>query len=481
MSFPQLAFMIFPLQSSVEIEPNRGTSRGDICRLPKRTKRPGAWFAMAGLVAILSSAWAAGEYLATDPPLPNLTEPGQAEDPAVYRSRREALMKILGEGIAVIYAEGAEDGDGYRQSSDFFYLTGVQEENAVLVLAPKERTYREFLLLPNRDPEAERWTGEREPLGGALRSKYGFQKIFRTDRLMRLMLELTERSPVLWQVMTPEANGEKKPADLELYNKVSSKLAGVSTRPLPYTLAEMRSRHSPEEIALMQRAIRISEAGFRAAASEIRPGSTEARVEAEAERVWKSSGARRPAYASIVGSGPNSTILHYPRSERVMQDGELILLDMGAEFAHYAADITRTLPVGGKFSARQREIYNIVLKAQRAAFAQLKPGVYFEDLDAAARRVIEEAGYGDYFIHGLGHFVGLDVHDAGAYHRPLAPGMVVTLEPGIYIPAEHLGIRIEDDVLVTEDGAKMLSDGLPREPGEIEKWLAARPQRAGQP
>jgi Xaa-Pro aminopeptidase len=139
------------------------------------------------------------------------------------------------------------------------------------------------------------------------------------------------------------------------------------------------------------------------------------------------------------------------------------------------------LPVNGKFSPRQREIYQLVRKAQQAAFDQLKSGAYMEDLDAVARKVIEEAGYGDYFIHGLGHFVGLDVHDAGAYQRPLAAGMVITLEPGIYLPAENLGVRIEDDVLVTETGAKFLSDGLPRDPDEIEKWLASRPGKTAQP
>src|SRR5213079_2928519 len=229
------------------------------------------------------------------------------------------------------------------------------------------------------------------------------------------------------------------------------------------------------EIALIQRAVRISEEGFRAAVLEIRPGGFEGRVEAEAERVWKSRGARRPAYPSIVGSGPNSTILHYPKSERVMQDGELILMDMSAEFARYASDITRTFPVNGKFTPQQRMVYEIVLKAQKAAFDKVKPGVYMEDLDATARKVIEDAGYGDYFIHGLGHFVGLDVHDAGAYQEPLAPGMVITLEPGIYLPDEKFGVRIEDDVLVTKDGAKFLSDGLPREAADIERWIASRP------
>jgi Xaa-Pro aminopeptidase len=434
-----------------------------------------SWINAAAILTSLSG-WAAEEYPAGDPPLPKLIEPAQTQEPAVYTSRRRAVMDEMKEGVAVIYAEGQEDGDGYRQSSDFLYLTGVVEQGGILVLAPKERTYREYLFLPNRDPEAERWTGEREPIGAALREKYGFKKIYRAGDLMPLVLGLTARSPVLWQAMTPNPRKEKKPADLELYGKISSELAGVSIRPLPYVVARMRSRHSTDEIAIMQRAVRISEAGFRAAVLAITPGSGEGRVEAEAERIWKSSGARRPAYPSIVGSGPNSTILHYPRSERVMQDGELLLMDMAAEFAHYAADITRTVPVNGKFTTEQRAVYEVVLKAQKAAFDKVKPGVYLEDLDTTARRVIEEAGYGDQFMHGLGHFVGLDVHDAGAQHEPLAAGMVITIEPGIYLPDKRFGVRIEDDVLVTETGARFLTDGLARDPDGIEQWMASRPK-----
>jgi Xaa-Pro aminopeptidase len=416
----------------------------------------------------------ADSYPASDPPLPKLIEPSQTQEPAVYRARREALMKEMGEGVAVIFAQGKEDGDGYRQGSDFFYLTGVTEEGAALVLAPKERTYREFLLLPSRDPEAERWTGERESIGGDLRAKYGFEKIYRKGRLEDMVVGFCARSPVCWQLSLANREQEETSLDLELYGKVSKRLAGVSTHAKPYAIAKMRARHSPDEIALMQRAVRISEAGFCAARSAIHPGGFEGAVEAEAERVWKMAGARRPAYASIVGSGANSAILHYPRSERIMQDGDLLLMDMSAEYAHYAADITRTVPVNGKFSPEQRKIYELVLKAQTEAFKHLKPGVYYEDLDAIARKVITDAGYGDYFIHGLGHFVGLDVHDAGAYQEPLEAGMVITLEPGIYLPEKKFGVRIEDDVLITPTGAKFLSDGLPRDPDEIEKWLAGR-------
>jgi Xaa-Pro aminopeptidase len=408
-----------------------------------------------------------------DPSLPELAEPGQTQSPDVYRLRREALMKEMGEGVAVVYANGEEDGNGYRQGSDFLYLTGVLEEGGILVLAPKERTHREFLLLPSRDPEAERWTGEREAIGAALRRRYGFEKIYRTGRLMGLMLDLAGRSPALWQVSRPASDADGKPKDLALYEKVGAKLPGVSTKTLGWTLARMRSRHSADELAIMQRAVRISEAGFAAAAAAIRPGGTEALLEAEAERVWKAAGARRPAYASIVGSGPNSTILHYPRSERALEDGDLVLMDMSAEFAHYAADITRTFPVGGRFSAEQRKIYDLVLKAQQAAFDRVRPGAFYEDLDAAARKVIEDGGYGDYFIHGLGHFVGLDVHDAGPYQEPLAPGMVLTLEPGVYLPDRKLGVRIEDEVVVTETGARYLTDGIPRRADEVERWMSA--------
>jgi Xaa-Pro aminopeptidase len=426
---------------------------------------------------VVSSGGAADLSHPSDPALPKLSEPAQTEDPAVYRARRAALMQEMGEGVAVVFNEGEEDGDGYRPNSDFFYLTGVTEAGAVLVLAPQERTHREFLLLPSRDPEAERWTGERDPISRALREKYGFEKIFRLGRLQSLVLDLARRSPQFWQLSSGGGAGAKRPADLEFYSQVSAQLAGITTRPLTLALPRMRSRHSAGELAIMQRSIRISEAGFRAAVREIRPGAFEGAVEAAAEQVWKANGARRPAYASIVGSGPNSTILHYPQSERVMQDGELILMDMSCEYAHYASDITRTFPVNGKFTPEQRKVYDTVLRAQRAALAAVKPDAYYEDLDAAARRVIEEAGYGDYFIHGLGHFVGLDVHDAGVYEEPLQPGMVITIEPGIYLPHLNLGVRIEDDVVVTETGARILSDGLPREADEIEQWMAGRATR----
>ncbi|HEY4588283.1 MAG TPA: Xaa-Pro peptidase family protein [Thermoanaerobaculia bacterium] len=413
---------------------------------------------------------------AADPPLPTLSEPGQTQPPAVYAERRRALMDAMGEGVAVIYSAGQEDASGYRQSGDFFYLTGVEDADAVLVLAPRERTYKERLYLKARDPELERWTGEREPVGEALRKRYGFERVLRDRYLMGHMLDLAGRSPILWQVMLPDPAGDGKPKDLALYAKVQEKLPGVTVKTLGWTLAKMRSRHSADELAIMRHGIHLTEEGFRAAVRAVRPGADEGTVRAEAERVWREGGSRRTAYPSIVGSGANSTILHYPRSERAMKDGDLLLMDMACEYAHYATDITRTVPVNGHFSAEQRKVYDVVLAAQEKALAMVKPGVYHEDLDKAAREVVEKAGYGDFFIHGLGHFVGLDVHDVGAYQEPLQAGVVLTIEPGIYLPDRGFGVRIEDEVLVTETGVLLLTDGLPRTADEVERWMAARPR-----
>ena len=433
--------------------------------------------ALSATLALSIACAFAAPALPADPPLPVLIEPGQTQSRAVYAARRAALMKAMGDGVAVVYSEGEDDSAGYRQSSDFFYLTGVEEKGAVLVLAPKERTYREFLYLPSRDPEAERVTGMRDPIDTALRKKYGFEKIYRSGGLLGGLLDMASRSPTLWQVTRPSASTE--PKDLELYGKVQKRVPGVAVKTLGWTLATMRARHDEAELAIMQRSIRVTEEGFLAAWRAVRPGASEGEVRAEAERAWRTRGSRRAAYDTIVGSGPNAAILHYARSERVMQDGELVLMDMGAEYAHYATDITRTVPVNGRFSAEQRKMYDLVLRAQQAAFALVKPGVTYEDLDQAARKVIDDAGYGDYFIHGLGHFVGLDVHDAGAYLKPLEAGMVVTLEPGIYIPAKAMGIRIEDEVLVTPGGARYLSTGLPRTADEIESWFATRATAPG--
>jgi Xaa-Pro aminopeptidase len=241
----------------------------------------------------------------------------------------------------------------------------------------------------------------------------------------------------------------------------------------------MREVKSPSELALMQKAIDLSIDAQLAAMKMMRPGLYEYQVAARMKEVHEMGGCSREAYAPIVGTGFNSTVLHYDALDAEIKDGDVVVLDVACEYGGYAADLTRTLPANGKFTPRQREIYEIVLAAQNAAMAATKAGVRPRELDQVARNYINSHGkdlhgnsLGQYFIHGLGHGLGLDVHDPTDYTAPLQAGMVITNEPGIYIPEENLGVRIEDDVLVTADGYKLLSERLPRDPAEIEKIMA---------
>jgi len=232
-------------------------------------------------------------------------------------------------------------------------------------------------------------------------------------------------------------------------------------------IAFLRQVKSPTEVALLEKAIQMTLKGHQAAARTIAPGVMEFEVEAALEYEFRRNGAERPGFPSIVGSGPFSTVLHYDKSERRMEAGEVVVVDVGAEYAGYSADVTRTYPVSGKFSSRQREIYQIVLEAQKNAISKIKPGVRISDIHQAAMSHIRSKGFEKYFIHGTSHHIGLEVHDVGDTSRPLEPNMVITVEPGIYIPEEQLGIRIEDDVLVTPQGHRLLSP-FPREIAEIE-------------
>jgi Xaa-Pro aminopeptidase len=391
--------------------------------------------------------------------------------PSVYKARRAKLMATLGKGIAVLYARGKEDRDGYRQDSDFEYLTGVNEAGAILILAPQERTYKEFLLLKPRNPESERWVGERMPLSAALRKKTGFEKIRRTSGLSGKMIDLTRRAKVLHLINQPGSINSPISPEKKLYGKLQSRIPGLSVKDRSYLLPMMRSIKEPRELARMRKAIAATMEAHRAVAVSIKPGIEENWIASNIDVEFKRAGATRPAFSSIVGSGEHSTILHYPDHNKTIELGDLVVVDIGAEYARYAADITRTYPADGYFSDEQKKIYNIVLRAQKAALAKVRAGAYFEDIGRTARRVIEEAGYGDYYIHGLGHFVGLDVHDAGRMKQPLRAGMVITIEPGIYIPEKALGVRIEDMVLVTKRGYEHLTKELPSTVSMVERMM----------
>jgi len=391
--------------------------------------------------------------------------------PEVYRDRRERVMQEMGGGVALLYSRGREDRDGYRQDSDFYYLTGISEAGAAIILAPDQRIDRHRLYLASRDPEAERWTGAREPLGGALEKKTGFDSVSRTGRVQGQLSELLRASDTLWVINRPSDPDSPVAREQELYGKLAARIPDVSVKGLHKLLPAMRSVKEPRELRRMQRAIESTIAAHRAAAQAIAPGIEENWVESVIMTEYKKRGSVRPAFPSIVGSGANSTILHYPDHDETIADGTLVVVDIGADFGRYAADVTRTYPANGKFTDRQREVYESVLRAQQACIDMLRPGVYLEDLQQKAEEILGQAGFADYFIHGIGHYVGLDVHDAGLRYEPLDEGMVITIEPGVYIPEESLGVRIEDELLVTADGAELLTADLPRSIPEIEAMM----------
>ena len=355
-----------------------------------------------------------------------------------YRSRRERLAQRIKGNVLVLRAAPDLELVKYQQERNFYYLTGFDEPNAIFLLDAVSQPPQEYLFLPDRKPAEERWTGAKLGPGPDAEKATGFSKVLSTTEFDATLKKVSERAKAVYG------------------------LADVID-----DIAYLRQVKSPTEIALLEKAIQITMKGQQAAAEKIAPGVMEYEVEAALEYEFRRNGAERPGFPSIVGSGPLSTVLHYDKSERRMQSGDVVVVDVGAEYGGYSADVSRTYPVSGKFSPRQREIYQIVLDAQKAAIAKIKPGARISDVHQAAMNYIRSKGYDKYFIHGTSHHIGLEVHDVGETSRPLEPNMVITVEPGIYIPEEQIGVRIEDDVLVTPNGYRVLST-FPKEIAEIE-------------
>jgi Xaa-Pro aminopeptidase len=391
-----------------------------------------------------------------------------------YAARRAELRKDLTDGVLVMF--GAKESEdlhyGFFQETNFLYLTGWEEPGAVLVMTPEQ----EVLMLPKRLPSEEKWTGRKlGPDDSNVREITGFSSVMPAEKFETQLRALLENYPKLYTIA-----GD--PADAAM-DKLAPLRVRTDARPL---IAALRMNKSPDEIRRIQHATDVSVEAHRAAWRMLRPGEYEYEVAAIMVGSYLMDGCRRSAYAPIVGSGPNSTTLHYSRNSRRMDEGEVVVMDVAAECDNYASDITRTVPAGGRFTPRQREIYNVVLGAQRAAIAAVKPGMTIgrktpDSLYQIAYDYINTHGkdlhgdpLGKYFTHGLSHHVGLDVHDESDTKEPLKAGMVITVEPGIYIPEENIGVRIEDVVLVTETGAKVLSSALPVDPDEIESAMAHR-------
>lgn len=386
-----------------------------------------------------------------------------------FKTRRANLRSSL-PGVLVLFGhvEGRDEVFRLEEEPNFYYLTGWSQPGARLLITPD----RELLFLPHHNERVEHFQGKRSSAEDAdVRALTGFEEVRPIEKFESELDRALSEHDQLYAPLSDRAT-EKLKARYP-FRELSD------SGPL---IAKLRVKKSPAELAAIQHATDVSMEAHRAAWKRMAPGLSEYQIAAVLWSTYIESGCEGVAYSPIVGSGPNSTVLHYSANQRRMDRGEVVVMDAAAQCGDYASDITRTIPVGGKFSPRQREIYQIVLGAQKAAIAALKPGVRMagpgESLTKIARDYMDSHGrdkhgepLGKYFIHGLGHPVGLQVHDPGV-DGPLEAGMVVTIEPGIYIPEETIGVRIEDVVLVTENGAKVLSAALPKEADEIEKAVA---------
>jgi Xaa-Pro aminopeptidase len=397
----------------------------------------------------------------------------------VYRRRRSALMDKFKAGAALVMNEMKFE--GLREGMDFYYLTGIDEAGAALLLEPSApasayyNTGKETLFLTALKVEEERWHGPRAELpSNALEVATSFSDIRRTGALPGYLVAACTYRGGLTYLGDFAAEPRPRPQVMDLYAKAQERTYNCKVNDFNGTIARMREVKEPAELALMRQSVVYTAAGHAAGLKAVRPGQHEYDVKDAVEDAFRKAGSRHVAYDSIVGSGTNTSFLHYGKDDRVMKAGELILLDVAAEAEYYASDVTRTYPVSGKYSADQRAIYDLVLKAQAAGIAAAKAGVRVGDIDAVTRKVITDAGYGDYYIHGCCHFVGLEVHDAGDYDAPLPAGAVITVEPGIYIPQRGFGVRIEDEILITSKGAEVLTGAIPKDPDEIERLMAAR-------
>jgi Xaa-Pro aminopeptidase len=440
------------------------------------------------------------------PQLVSAQQRREREPNSVYAQRRAKLISNL-DGPIILFGFTGKEEEGqtyvFTQEENFYYLTGHNEEDAVLLILPPDGSAakkddwsgpREMLLLPDKEPAKEKWNGVRmSPTDPGIDARTGFASVKSRGQARVDVEKLAKSYPTMYTILpyTKELGGY--PHEKETLDWLKLAAPAANFKDVRENIAHLRVIKSPTEIAFLREAIDLSLDAHDAAMRMTHPGLWEYQVAAKMVYVHAMGGSEAEAYAPIVGAGPNSTALHYDKLDRKIQDGDIIVLDVGAQYSGYAADITRTIPANGKFTPRQREIYEIVLGAQNAALAALKPGAIMGckgnkgSLQAIAYEYIDKHGkdqhgkpLGQYFIHGLGHPIGLNVHDPGLdYCKPLLPGMVVTVEPGIYIPEENLGVRIEDDVLVTETGYELLSQRLPREVDQIEKIMAEGAKERG--
>ena len=422
----------------------------------------------------------------------------------------EFMRRMQRNSVAIIPAarEATRSNDThyrFRQDSDFFYLTGFEEPDAIAIVKPGE-THEYVLFVRPRDPEREIWDGRRAGVEGA-KSEFGASEAFPVDEFNEKLTEILNETEVLYYRL-----GVNPDLDDKIIREIS-RMRSLNRKPInppqtiidPATIVhELRVVKSSEELEVMQQAADIAAEAHCEAMKAVRAGMREYEIEALIEQIFRRHGCAGPAYTSIVGAGANATVLHYINNDGELRDGDLLLLDAGAEYKGYASDITRTFPINGRYSSAQRDIYDLVLKAQMSCVEMVRPGVTHDQLKHHSievltegmvelgllkgdpEQLIKDKKYEKFYMHGLGHMIGIDVHDVGRYYhgkesRALEPGVVMTVEPGIYVAADSqdvpekylgIGVRIEDDVLCTANGPRVLTTKVPKHAEEIEALMA---------
>jgi Xaa-Pro aminopeptidase len=432
---------------------------------------------------------------------------------SVFAARRQAYLDALGpNAVAIVHSlpERTRTGDShypFRQHSDVVYLTGFAEPETTVIMRPGAESERFVMFVRPRDPELETWNGRRAGLEGA-REHYGADAAYATEELDGRLLDLIANCDELHYALGVDPAMDARVAAVLARLRKTEKRGKRPPRAVVdprVSLHELRLHKSPEELAVLRKAAAITAGAHVEAMRAGRPGTFEYELEAAINFQFRRHGGAGPGYTTIVGAGENATILHYVENRCAIADGDLVLVDAGCEYDHYTADITRTWPASGRFSDAQREVYALVLEVQEAAIAMTRPGVTLDELHQACVRKltegmialgllegevdarIEDLSFKRFYMHGTSHWLGMDVHDVGAYTRdgkprPLAPGMVITIEPGLYVAADAegvperlrgIGVRVEDDVLVTTDGHEVLTAACPKQIAELEAICGA--------
>ena len=409
-----------------------------------------------------------------------------------FEARRQSILNQMAENSLLILYSGAPihiSADAYHHfeaNKHFYYLTGLRRENMILVLRKSETGNQSMLYIEKSDPNAERWTGKMVTVEEA-KSISGIDDV-RFTASFQAQLDYLLGSSTLSTCYFDCYRHQQ--SDLPDYNlakaqQFAAEHPGITVRNLWPMAAKLRMQKDEDEVALTEHAIDITDKALQRVLTTLEPGMKEYQAQANFEHMVHYLGAEGPSFPTIAGSGKNGCMLHYETNRDTCQDGTLLLLDLGVRYQGYCSDITRTYPVGGKFTERQRKVYEIVLKANKEVAAQAKPGMTTKELNEICKKVLtqdcmelglieKEEDIGKYYMHGVSHHLGLDVHDVTVEGVKLAPGSIITDEPGLYIDEWEIGIRIEDDLLITEDGCRVLSAAIIKEPDEIEAFMANR-------